>query len=341
MFLLYIFWLLHQTTTSRRLRLILQRCISFDSYIKPQHGGAINTFLRVVYLLTPTSNHNFGPWWSTKTALYIFWLLHQTTTRRLRYRYRCMLYIFWLLHQTTTCSSVRWASATLYIFWLLHQTTTCFCSINPYSCCISFDSYIKPQPVGICSRACWGCISFDSYIKPQLASILSCERYVVYLLTPTSNHNWVAFDAPVVLLYIFWLLHQTTTQSPIHQMATGCISFDSYIKPQPVLDYAHIGIVVYLLTPTSNHNFDTICSLSAELYIFWLLHQTTTKRGCACRFQRCISFDSYIKPQHSGLPQNAMGVVYLLTPTSNHNTLMSPPLCKQLYIFWLLHQTTT
>ena len=124
MFLLYIFWLLHQTTTSRRLRLILQRCISFDSYIKPQHGGAINTFLRVVYLLTPTSNHNFGPWWSTKTALYIFWLLHQTTTRRLRYRYRCMLYIFWLLHQTTTCSSVRWASATLYIFWLLHQTTT-------------------------------------------------------------------------------------------------------------------------------------------------------------------------------------------------------------------------
>ena len=124
-------------------------------------------------------------------------------------------------------------------------------------------------------------------------------------------------------------------------MATGCISFDSYIKPQPVLDYAHIGIVVYLLTPTSNHNFDTICSLSAELYIFWLLHQTTTKRGCACRFQRCISFDSYIKPQHSGLPQNAMGVVYLLTPTSNHNTLMSPPLCKQLYIFWLLHQTTT
>ena len=33
--------------------------------------------------------------------------------------------------------------------------------------CISFDSYIKPQPDKIFERGESGCISFDSYIKPQ------------------------------------------------------------------------------------------------------------------------------------------------------------------------------
>ena len=34
--------------------------------------------------------------------------------------------------------------------------------------CISFDSYIKPQPTGSGSAKMKCCISFDSYIKPQL-----------------------------------------------------------------------------------------------------------------------------------------------------------------------------
>ncbi len=34
-----------------------------------------------------------------------------------------------------------------------------------------------------------GCISFDSYIKPQLADERAIDLLVVYLLTPTSNHN--------------------------------------------------------------------------------------------------------------------------------------------------------
>ena len=33
------------------------------------------------------------------------------------------------------------------------------------------------------------CISFDSYIKPQLVIFLSRILVVVYLLIPTSNHN--------------------------------------------------------------------------------------------------------------------------------------------------------
>ena len=48
-----------------------------------------------------------------------------------------------------------------------------------------------------------GCISFDSYIKPQLnfLSLLRCN--VVYLLIPTSNHNYRLPDMPAVQLYIF------------------------------------------------------------------------------------------------------------------------------------------
>ena len=33
----------------------------------------------------------------------------------------------------------------------------------------------------------------------------------------------------------------------------------------------------------------------------------------------CISFDSYIKPQLPSAEFDALGVVYLLIPTSNHN----------------------
>ena len=39
--------------------------------------------------------------------------------------------------------------------------------INTRSCCISFDSYIKPQPTKYSHDFSQSCISFDSYIKPQ------------------------------------------------------------------------------------------------------------------------------------------------------------------------------
>ena len=55
--------------------------------------------------------------------------------------------------------------------------------------CISFDSYIKPQPVRGTKRTLLSCISFDSYIKPQLKSVKPFRSPVVYLLIPTSNHN--------------------------------------------------------------------------------------------------------------------------------------------------------
>ena len=48
------------------------RCISFDSYIKPQHGKDAAGLCHVVYLLIPTSNHNGKQGGQDKRQLYIF-----------------------------------------------------------------------------------------------------------------------------------------------------------------------------------------------------------------------------------------------------------------------------
>ena len=141
--------------------------------------------------MIPTSNHNVKHGLKVNSKLYIFWFLHQTTTRLGLDSYACLLYIFWFLHQTTT----------LLIRMMINI------------CCISFDSYIKPQQ----KLHCW-------------------ERYdVVYLLIPTSNHNFIHIFLGLYLLYIFWFLHQTTTGHLCSILSLCCISFDSYIKPQPSL----------------------------------------------------------------------------------------------------------
>ena len=143
--------------------------------------------------------------------LYIFWFLHQTTTIKSSIILNSLLYIFWFLHQTTTHSVPSSQIAMLYIFWFLHQTTTYdYASKHCYSC-ISFDSYIKPQPAGIGCQSCG----------------------VVYLLIPTSNHNLKQILSSLSKLYIFWFLHQTTTNEK---------------------DTLWTSQVVYLLIPTSNHN---------------------------------------------------------------------------------------
>ena len=69
--------------------------------------------------------------------------------------------------------------------------------------CISFDSYIKPQLAIPAFKATFGCISFDSYIKPQQRLENTCLISVVYLLTPTSNHNHMQVFPYYIKLYIF------------------------------------------------------------------------------------------------------------------------------------------
>ena len=170
--------------------------------------------------------------------------------------YAILVYIIYILIPTSNHNR-RWCyfwNFALYIFWFLHQTTTQQNEWSLNKCCISFDSYIKPQP-----RWHW---------------LLALP--VVYLLIPTSNHNICTTLLSSHMLYIFWFLHQTTTSSDSNLIFNRCISFDSYIKPQPKLQHIVLPKVVYLLIPTSNHNRAPGCGIRNTLYIFWFLHQTTT-----------------------------------------------------------------
>ena len=273
---LYIFWFLHQTTTRLRPALILGRCISFDSYIKPQLILIYYFYFYVVYLLIPTSNHNFARLPKVLSTLYIFWFLHQTTT-------------YW---------RVWYIIIALYIFWFLHQTTTLIPLLFVLARCISFDSYIKPQHSDAFYWLSFGCISFDSYIKPQLVDRDGNKYLVVYLLIPTSNHNLrLACTCPRVL-YIFWFLHQTTTPIGFSAFAWCCISFDSYIKPQRwgwtnEAGKSCISFDSYIKPqPVSLMVSRLLSCISFDSYI-----KPQQKLHCWERYDRCISFDSYIKPQ--------------------------------------------
>ena len=186
---------------------------------------------------------------------------------------------------------------------------------------------------------------------------------VVYLSFPTSNHN--PLDVPLKCdpLYIFRFLHQTTTNSRCASSPLCCISFVSYIKPQLDNALCVYIFVVYLSFPTSNHNistlimftvmlyifrflhqtttYDTVASYISMLYIFRFLHQTTTHQVLALMIISCISFVSYIKPQHRFSCLYVVSVVYLSFPTSNHNSTIRLENWSLLYIFRFLHQTTT
>ena len=230
----------------------------------------------IIYLLIPTSNHNDFVLVSAHGMLYIFWFLHQTTTG-----------------ESDTSCLLRCISFDSYI---KPQHKVRFVPITDG--CISFDSYIKPQPWTLPCTADQRCISFDSYIKPQplLRSWVSVN--VVYLLIPTSNHNGGTPVQIEQLLYIFWFLHQTTTEKLPIIFFPCCISFDSYIKPQPPRYARCCRIVVYLLIPTSNHNEAIIVTISQR--VVYLLIPTSNHN-------LLLAISSYLR------------VVYLLIPTSNHN----------------------
>ena len=164
-------------------------------------------------------------------------------------------------------------------------------------------------------------------------------------------------------LYIVLFLHQTTTNKGCDKNFLRCISYYSYIKPQP-LDFGFLFLcVVYRTIPTSNHNLIASLIISSALYIVLFLHQTTTGFPAVVIITCCISYYSYIKPQPDSISDNIQCVVYRTIPTSNHNLLWHRgasqkvvyrtiptsnhnhdgyvDLCYPLYIVLFLHQTTT
>ena len=247
--------------------------------------------------MIPTSNHNRS--WTEDFIDQVVYLLIPTSNHNKGCVWNISCNVVYLLIPTSNHNSGNEivGKERLYIFWFLHQTTTLIQSWTSSG----------------------SCISFDSYIKPQLWSASWLDTRVVYLLIPTSNHNSRVVARLPLPLYIFWFLHQTTTRLHHPCLSPGCISFDSYIKPQLKLVFVSSLRVVYLLIPTSNHNSSCSMWKSSMLYIFWFLHQTTTCKGRSNALRSCISFDSYIKPQPIIIYTNAIYVVYLLIPTSNHN----------------------
>ena len=167
-----------------------------------------------------------------------------------------------------------------------------------FDSCISYYSYIKPQPSHHFQVDGSGCISYYSYIKPQPELATRCFNEVVYRTIPTSNHNVLAIifvSRSVVYrtiptsnhnpagtstcfqgLYIVLFLHQTTTGDQSEDQFICCISYYSYIKPQLLVIGNYKKAVVYRTIPTSNHNHHTHCMPLFELYIVLFLHQTTT-----------------------------------------------------------------
>ena len=99
--------------------------------------------------------------------LYIVLFLHQTTTYFTYFLINERLYIVLFLHQTTTSSLLFLCLSGLYIVLFLHQTTT--------------------DPLQTMLRN--SCISYYSYIKPQPAIGAGAGLLVVYRTIPTSNHN--------------------------------------------------------------------------------------------------------------------------------------------------------
>ncbi len=146
----------------------------------------------------------------------------------------------------------------------------------------------------------------------------------------------------LIKLYISYILHQTTTFNQWQTFLISCISLISYIKPQRgqgahFLGTSCISLISYIkpqLTLDSKNSRLGCISLISYIKPQHIGDVHEVVAGC-------ISLISYIKPQRSSAPGARQGVVYLLYPTSNHNSAARPSSSEALYISYILHQTTT
>ena len=170
----------------------------------------------------------------------------------------------------------------LYIFYILHQTTTCCLSVCQRQCCISFISYIKPQPAtnGVTERDVVYLLYPTSNHNRNLHPMR--QQWVVYLLYPTSNHNLGYL--PRYWYWVVYLLYPTSNHNlgylPRYWYWVVYLLYPTSNHNQGIRDVL-FDEVVYLLYPTSNHNLAVTFLISSMLYIFYILHQTTTRQPCA------------------------------------------------------------
>ena len=296
------------------------------------------------------------------------------------------MYIVLFLHQTTTCYSFVTKTLELYIVLFLHQTTTIQDGSFFLPSCISYYSYIKPQQYKTCVdevHVVYRTIPTSNHNHSCEYSVLA-KLYIVLFLhqTTTTRHKkekkralyivlflhqatTVELDSlNVLLLYIVLFLHQTTTLGALN-LGKAALYIVLFLHQTTTIlrisqQLKKLYIVLFLHQTTTSEPYTWITAL---LYIVLFLHQTTTVRLTWFAFLRCISYYSYIKPQHSKKleeltdrcisyysyikPQhdvvviNGAYVVYRTIPTSNHNTDEPYKAYFMLYIVLFLHQTTT
>ena len=210
-----------------------------------------------------------------------------------------MLFIILFLHQTTTRYPNEFAEILLFIILFLHQTTTGE---------LSFPSVFRLFIILFLHQTT---TSQDLPIDFWLLFIILFLHQTTTGMKMTLRASW---------LFIILFLHQTTTRTFRLSWSCCCLSSCSYIKPQHVLRWCNLLIVVYHLVPTSNHNYQRMFPSSVGLFIILFLHQTTTLGGGLDNTFRCLSSCSYIKPQRHCLCIFNCYVVYHLVPTSNHNS---------------------
>ena len=168
------------------------------------------------------------------------------------------------------------------------------------------------------------------------------SRGVVSLTVPTSNHNLQAQVKNINALYLLLFLHQTTTRTAGYSSTLSCISYCSYIKPQPYRKGKTRSHVVSLTVPTSNHNWPAAARHPVSVVS---LTVPTSNHNILCEPVLPADVVSLTVPtsNHNWWTVTLCPwiVVSLTVPTSNHNhreQIMSGHL---LYLLLFLHQTTT
>ena len=252
---MYCILFLHQTTTVKRLRVAIDRCIASSFYIKPQLAHrAIGAFICCIassFYIKPQQSGDTGCR-RTRCIASSFYIKPQHLNRRYTTNKRCIASSFYIkpqhdcelgdgckvvLHPLSTSNHNMIASITLnqllYCILFLHQTTTTLDATLLHLCCIASSFYIKPQPQPSRRPTSWGCIASSFYIKPQ----------------PQPSRRPTSWGCIASSFYIKPQQSTKTGNSP-----SRCIASSFYIKPQLLRFVAGFFAVVLHPLSTSNHN---------------------------------------------------------------------------------------
>ena len=168
------------------------------------------------------------------------------------------------------------------------------------------------------------------------------ETIVVSHSNSTSNHNSTQSISMFTGLFLIPILHQTTTLEARTIALSCCFSFQFYIKPQPADDCLDVDTVVSHSNSTSNHNSISALTVSTELFLIPILHQTTTPAG-DCYSEIQLFLIPILHQTTTVTPRHYVTYKLFLIPILHQTTTSDSILCAAgpLFLIPILHQTTT